>query len=145
MLEQDGYPTILYNAIRCPDGTVIESKHQHDFVMHKQMDGREYFVDGGREYQRIGFSDKGFTNLMVTTESPHENIREVFTWVSCLDAAGNRLPVYVTRYLKDLGDNHVKALVKYTKEGYPEYIKKIMRDEFEFRELVWNWNELEGC
>lgn len=140
----DKYPTILYNAIQCPDGTVIESKHRHDFVMHKQEDGREYFVDGGRDYQRIGYSDKEFINLLVTTESPHEKIREVFTWTSCLDAAGNRLPAYVTKKLKDLDNNHIKALVKYTKDGYPDHIHKIMVDEFNFRQLVWNWNELKG-
>lgn len=142
--ELSEYPIILYNAIQCPDGAVIESRYRYDFVMHKQEDGREYFVDGGKDYQRIGYSDKEFTNLLVTTDSPHERIREVFTWVSCLDAAGNRLPAYVTKYLKDLDDNHVKALVKYTAVGYPEYINKIIKDEFSFRGLVWNWNELEG-
>lgn len=141
----DKYPTILYNAIKCPDGTVIESKYRHNFVMHKQEDGREYFVDGGHDYQRIGYSDKEFINLLVTTESPHEKIREVFEWVSCLDAAGNRLPAYVTKNLKDLEDNHIKALVKYTKEDYPDHINKVMVDEFNFRQLVWNWNELGGC
>ena len=36
---------LLYNAIKCPDGTLIVSRHQHDFQMHRQKDGREYYVD----------------------------------------------------------------------------------------------------
>lgn len=135
---------ILYNAIKCPDGTILHSKHCHDYQEHTDTTtGEWYMVDGGNDYRRMSTTE-GYTDLLVTTDSPHEKIREVFTWSSCLDAAGNRLPAYVTKYLKDLDDNHVKALVKYTKEGYPEYINKIMRDEFSFRGLVWDWNELEG-
>lgn len=36
---------LLYNAIKCPDGTLLVSRHQHDFQMHRQKDGREYYVD----------------------------------------------------------------------------------------------------
>ena len=32
---------LLYNAIKCPDGTLLVSRHQHDFHMHKQEDGGE--------------------------------------------------------------------------------------------------------
>lgn len=54
---------LIRNAIQCPDGTIIESKHRHDFVLHRQEDGREYFVDGGLDYQRIGYSDNEYKNL----------------------------------------------------------------------------------
>ena len=37
---------LLVNKIQCPDGTIIQSKHQHDFVQHTQEDGREYAVVG---------------------------------------------------------------------------------------------------
>ena len=50
------------NAIKCLYcGTVIESKHQHDFVTHacetmKEKRGEDYFifVDGGKYYNRRG-------------------------------------------------------------------------------------------
>lgn len=126
---------LIYNAIQCPDGTILHSKYRHDFVAHVQADGREYFVDGGNEYQRIGFSDKEFINLSVTTEDPHDKIREVFTWTSCFDAYGNRLESYVVNKLKDLDDSHVKALVKWVEHGYPSWVNKVMVDELAFRNL----------
>lgn len=127
-------PIILYNAIQCPDGTIIESTYRHDWVQHIQEDGREYFVDGGLDYQRIGCSDKKFINLLVTTESEHAKIREVFKWTSNYDANMNPIAP-VKRKLKDLTDDHVKALVIWTEEGYPEYVHKIMKDELEWRRL----------
>jgi hypothetical protein len=47
-------PRIIKNAIRCKlCGTVIESKHRHDFVGHAcDTDDKAIYVDGGREYLR---------------------------------------------------------------------------------------------
>lgn len=73
---------LLYNAIMCPDGTLLVSRHQHDFQMHKQQDGREYFVDGGLLYQRIGYSDSEYTNLCICSDDTHEKIREHFEWTN---------------------------------------------------------------
>lgn len=44
---------IIYNAIRTPDGTVIESIDTHDYVTHiDAITGKEYMVDGGHDYLR---------------------------------------------------------------------------------------------
>ena len=46
---------IIYNAIKTPDGTIISSHHRHDFVTHKDKNGKTYGVDGGQSYlRRIG-------------------------------------------------------------------------------------------
>jgi len=124
---------LLVNKIKCPDGTVLQSKHCHDFQMHTQEDGREYFVDGGLEYQRVGFSDEDFEDLTCYTDDPHEKIRECFEWTSVLDENGERLEEPTTRLLKDLTDDHVEALVRFTAEDYPEYIHKVFVDEQEYR------------
>lgn len=39
-----------------PDGTVLNSRHRHDFIMHMDMNGHEYFLDGGTDYVRWGVS-----------------------------------------------------------------------------------------
>lgn len=44
-------PRILRNAIRTPDGTVLESTHRHDFICHKDKKTKKrYCVDGGYDY-----------------------------------------------------------------------------------------------
>lgn len=127
---------IIYNAIECPDGTVIESQYRWDFVKHTQEDGREYAVDGGCDYLKRLFTDYDWKELSVTTESPHEEIRKVFKWTSQLDKDGNILECPITKRLKDLEDDHVLALVKWTADGYPAYIHKIMTDEANWRNLL---------
>ena len=124
---------LLYNAIKCPDGTLLVSRHQHDFQMHRQGDGREYFVDGGLQYQRIGYSDKEYVDLSVYSEEPHEKIREYFEWVRHFDKDMNKLPQPETIKLKDITDDHLMALVEWTNDGYPKEIHKVFVDEVEYR------------
>lgn len=53
---------ILKNAIKTPDGTIIESKHRHDFVSYTDKNGKYYAVDGGLDYlRRLG--DNDYTEL----------------------------------------------------------------------------------
>lgn len=134
----------------CPDGTLLVSRHQHDFQMHIQQDGREYFVDGGLLYQRIGYSDNEYTNLCVYSEDPHEKIREYFEWIRHFDKDMNKLPQPETIKLKDIQDNHLMKLVEWTKDDvaatqlssdelnrsnrqYPKEIHKVFVDEVEYR------------
>ena len=44
--------SILSNRMRTPDGTILESKHRHDYVTHLDANGREYMLDGGLDYVR---------------------------------------------------------------------------------------------
>ena len=43
---------ILSNRMRTPDGTVLESKHRHDYVAYLDANGKEYMLDGGLAYVR---------------------------------------------------------------------------------------------
>ncbi|AUR86413.1 hypothetical protein NVP1084O_206 [Vibrio phage 1.084.O._10N.261.49.F5] len=124
---------LLVNKIQCPDGTILESRHRHDFQIHTQQDGREYFTDGGLEYQRIGASDEEFTNLAVYTTDPHEKIREEFVWGRNMDKKGKTLVQTEYLKLKDLEDDHVKTLCYFTLKGYPDKINKVFVDEHNWR------------
>ncbi|QEG08528.1 hypothetical protein [Aeromonas phage 4L372D] len=141
---------LLYNAIKCPDGTLLVSRHQHDFQMHIQQDGREYFVDGGLLHQRIGYSDNKYTNLCVYSDDSHEKIREHFEWTRSFDKEINNLPQPETIKLKDITDDHLMALVEWTNDDvaamqlssselnrsnrqYPKEIHKVFVDELEYR------------
>ena len=56
-------PKIKCNKIRTPDGTIIESKHQHDFVCHTDANGKRYCVDGGKSYLRRVFDALDYEEL----------------------------------------------------------------------------------
>lgn len=43
---------IVLNSIRTPDGTVLTSKHEHDFVRYTDKNGLKYAIDGGNEIRR---------------------------------------------------------------------------------------------
>jgi len=125
--------TLLRNAIQCPDGTILESLHRHDFKIHVQEDGREYFVDGGLDYQRVGYSDGEYKDLSIYTDDPHEKIRDAFTWVRVFDKDMNRLPKPESILLKDITDSHLDALIAWTEEDYPEHINQLFIAEKEYR------------
>lgn len=124
---------LLVNKIKCPDGTVLVSRTRHDFQGHVQEDGREYFVDGGLSYQRIGFSDHQFEDLTCYVGDSHEKIREHFEWTRSLDERGDPLEKPEVVILKDITDSHLGALVHWTAEDYPEYIHQVFLDEVEWR------------
>ena len=58
--------TILRNAAQCARcGTVIESRHRHDFV---SCPCGAIFVDGGRDYIRHGWQEDGDLISLVETD-----------------------------------------------------------------------------
>ena len=41
---------LVSNQIKTPDGIILKSRHQHDFVHHYDKNNVLYFVDGGLAY-----------------------------------------------------------------------------------------------
>lgn len=93
---------IILNQIKTPDGTILKSIHRHDYVTHTDKNGLEYMVDGGSEYLRRSVNKTKltfflkikivllkligrawndpleYTELSIYSDSPFEEIREVF-------------------------------------------------------------------
>lgn len=68
---------IVVNQIMTPDGTIIQSRHRHDYVTHLDKNGLEYMVDGGEAYLRrtyhkttYGFWDRMWIRLFFFLEQP---------------------------------------------------------------------------
>jgi len=70
---------IVHNAIQTPDGTIIESRHRHDYVEYIDANGNEYMVDGGTDYLRRGYTVADYTEMSLYEDDDIEVIRKVVT------------------------------------------------------------------
>ena len=123
---------LLYNALRTPDGTILESRSRHDYIEYKdKVSGEIYILDGGLEYQRMSINEAPAENLAVYTSDLHCKIREVFTW-GTYGRDGLQPKKYVL--LKDLTDEHLAAILR-TQTHLPAEMQKVFRDEILFRDL----------
>ena len=122
---------LLYNAIKTPDGTILESRHRHDYKSYVDSNGETYVTDGGLSYTRRSVNKEPYEELSVYTDDPHEKIREVFSWGS-RGKKGDEPLKYIL--LKDITDEHLEALIGYTEDhSYPDKIKKVFLDEKTYR------------
>jgi len=111
-----------------PDGTVLESKHRHDFKQHKDTKtGNTYMIDGGLDYVRTSmYPDQ--ISLAVYLEDGHEKVRKSLLW-GTQGKNGDQPLQYVK--LCDMNTSHIKACLK-TQSLYPQ-IKESFENELSFR------------
>ena len=120
---------IIYSAMRTPDGTVIESRHRHDYVTHKDANGKTYMLDGGLDYVRASANgDEEF--ISVTLEDGHDKVREYLTW-GTRGVNGDQPLRYVK--LKDMDTDHIQACLDTQFQMRPAY-RTAMENELEYRE-----------
>ncbi len=118
---------LIRNALRTPDGTIIESLFTHDFVTHKDKNGKVYMVDGGLDYFRASVNgDEIYLDLY--DDQPHEFQREYLRW-GTYGKKGDRPIEY--KKIKDMSTNHMEAVLR---ECSPSsVIKKCMQVELKNR------------
>ena len=120
---------IIYNAIKTPDGTIIESRHRHDYQTYTDANGKKYMIDGGLSYIRCSANgDEEF--LTVTLGDTHEKVREVCAW-GTYGINGDQPLRY--KYLCDMDTNHINAVLKNVPDIIPA-IKIAMENEVKYRE-----------
>ena len=119
---------ILVNAIITPDGTRLTSTHNHDYQSYIDANGETYMVDGGTTYIRRSVNEIPATDASVTTDDPHEVIRDTFTWGSYgKDGAGPKTRIT----LANLESEHIAAIVD-TQKLSPE-VRAVFATELAFR------------
>lgn len=123
---------ILRNAIITPDGTLLESRHRHDYKAYIDANGEEYMVDGGLDYIRRNINKIKPTELLITTESPYYLIREYMTWGS-YGKNGDEPLHYIN--LKDMETDHIKAILVNGSKLLPQF-KKVFTWELELRDEI---------
>ena len=122
---------LLYNAMRTPDGTIIESRHRHDYVTHLDANGKEYMVDGGLDYVRCSVHDDQ-VDLCVYDDDSHSLIRKTLAW-GTYGKSGDQPLTYIL--LKDMETDHIQACLDNVQAMYPQ-VRNAMQNELEFRNEV---------
>jgi len=96
-------PQIVYNAIRTPDGTILESCHRHQYIQYTDKKTKKlYAVDGGLDYlKRIGSDD--YQELSISVKAPFEKIRE----------CAFRVRDWQVVRIKDMSSNWLESAITY--------------------------------
>ena len=111
---------IVANRIRTPDGTVLHSRHHHDYVTYTDNNGLEYMVDGGLEYlRRTIHEDHPYTEISVFEDDPFDLIRRAFAWGT--RGKDGKQPLQ-WKLLADLDDDHIEAILE-TQDLRPMMLK----------------------
>ena len=124
---------LIYSAIRTPDGTILESKHRHDFVTHIDANGEYYQNDGGIDYFRRSINKEKAEDLSLYSDDAHEKLREVISRGG-RGKNGDEELKYVL--LKDIDDKWLEAIIEYEELNRPnnKYLP-VYREEVKFRGL----------
>lgn len=127
---------LLCSRWQTPDGTILESVHVHDYVGYTDMNGEDYFIDGGNEYVRMSVNDEPMKDLSVYTDSRYNEIRENYKR-GTFDAEGHRLWVP----MMNMSDQHLLASIIYNmrRKDSPDGID--ISSYLYAKELVYRFNK----
>lgn len=120
---------IIYNGLKTPDGTIIESRHRHDYQTYTDANGKTYMIDGGLDYSRCSMNGDE-QHIIITLNDEHEKVREYLKW-GTYGKDGNESLHYIK--LKNMDTNHIKACIETVKTMYPQ-IRTAMLNELSYRE-----------
>jgi len=114
---------LIANRWKTPDGTILHSKHVHDYVSHTDKNGEHYFIDGGTDYIRRSVNNELMENMCIYSDSPFDVIRTVLY----------RFPA--NKPICELSNEHLQNIITYELDHgkdnslYVNYIRK----EIEYR------------
>ena len=138
---------LIANRWRTPDGTLLESKHTHDYVSHEDSNGEYYFIDGGHDYIRMSKNDIPMKNECVYADDEWEIVRKA----ELRGTVTKNLTMFMVPLYK-MSDRHVLKCITYNlrhvskieryevhthlyiKEMLYRIIKGIYLEEYEYNE-----------
>jgi hypothetical protein len=120
---------LLYNALQTPDGTIIESKSRHDYVTHKDANGKTYMIDGGLDYVRCS-ANGDEKHLTITLDDDHASVRHYCKW-GTYGINGDQPLSY--KKLCDMDTAHIEAVLENVPHIYPA-LKTAFENELLYRE-----------
>jgi predicted phosphohydrolase len=121
---------ILVNMIRTPDGTLLQSKHRHDYVTYFDKNGQEYMVDGGHDYlRRIVHDDYPYEEMSLYEEDTIESLREYFVWGT--RGKDGKQPLSWIK-LKEMMSDHIEAILD-TQTHISDAVRELFQRELNYR------------
>lgn len=122
-------PKLVLNRIRTPDGTILTSRHRHDYVTYTDKNGLEYMVDGGLDYASRHFHKyEPYEELSVYDDAPFEEIRKAFSWGSYGKNGDEPLKWLA---LCEMTNEHIEAIME---GGFGnEYVRDFFEREMSYR------------
>jgi len=123
---------VLRNAIKCPDGTVLNSRSRWEYLTHiDAVSGETYMVDSGKDlYYRRSVNVVPYVDMTVTTLDAFELQREAFEWGTYgKDGTSPRTLVV----LKDMTDEHILAVLVTQTRLKGTYVEELFKNELEYR------------
>ena len=123
---------MIANRIQTPDGTILWSRHRHDYVAYEDANGEYYFLDGGPDilcWRSSVNEDAPAKSLQVFSDASFEEIRQVMLR-GTKDTDGDEIWIPLCK----MNDLHLIGVLDYNEHygiqsKYDQFIKK----EIEYR------------
>jgi len=111
----------------CPDGTILVSRHVHDYNTHTDDNGDKYMVDGGNDYLRRSINDVPAVDTSLYTDDPHELLRKEIKWgvLTGKDNYHEYIPI------KQMSRAHITNIIA---DGYTGVYVDLMLAELQWRD-----------
>ena len=120
---------LVYNAIKTPDGTILNSTNRHDFVAHTDKVNKKYYaVDGGYDYSKRVLEDNApYEDLCLYENDDFELIRKVIVRAN-RGINGDQDVKYVK--LCDMDQDWLEATIKYNhNKGLQDHVYTLMYEK----------------
>lgn len=109
---------LIANRWKTPDGTILWSKHVHDFVQHQDKVVHDsYFVDGGIHYIRKSVNGIPMANCCIYADDPFDVVRKYEVRGSFVKKDDYSKPAFVPIY--QMSDLHLINCLTYTYKNKP--------------------------
>lgn len=130
---------MLANRWQTPDGTILWSKHRHDYLEYKDKNGETYVLDGGNDYVRSSVNKEPMKNLCIHSDGTFELEREWVVWGRNYDKNMNKLPKTEWIPVKDLDEDHIFKVLEL--KNIPNFHRRLLEEEIIFREnqILESW------
>jgi len=125
---------LLRNALKTPDGTIIESHSRYDFKRHKDANGKIYMVDGGLDYARSSSNGDEEYLHVYSDQVNHDQARKIVTW-GTRGIKGDQPLKYIK--VSEMEDDHIVAVLNVC-NPYKQIVK-VMLDELKHRGVSYDY------